>query len=64
MELDALKEKVDRSYYASLDKYNKDVERLEKQREAFYKDNPDYPVKTLFINVISPPIKVFIQKVF
>lgn len=39
------------------DAYNKMVEELKLKREQFYRDNPNFPIKTMYLNVISPPQK-------
>lgn len=43
--------------------YNDMVDRLAQQRKDFYEKNPDYPIKTMYINVIAPPKKIIIRTI-
>lgn len=43
--------------------YNDHVRELEEQRKKFYEENPDFPIKTMYMNVIAPPQKIEIREV-
>ncbi len=51
-------------YETRLKKYNEEVKALEEQREKFYKENPDFPIKTMYMNVIAPPQKIEIRELW
>jgi hypothetical protein len=48
-------------YQKRLDEYNHHVQMLEIQRKKFYEENPDFPFKSMYINVIAPPQKITIK---
>lgn len=50
-------------YKGRLQEYNRQNEELEKQRKEFYEKNPDFPIKTMYMQVIAPPQKVSIREV-
>ena len=45
-------------YETRLKEYNDHVKELEEKRKQFYEANPDFPIKTLYMNVIAPPQKI------
>lgn len=47
-----------KDYAAQMEAYNHRVALLEETRKAFYEANPDFPITTMYINVISPPQKI------
>jgi len=47
-------------YQQRLKEYNRQCEELKKLREDFYKKNPDFPIKTMYMQVIAPPQKICI----
>lgn len=49
-------------YQERLDKYNKRVRELEEKRKKFYEDNPDFPIKTMYMNVCAPPMKLTLNE--
>jgi hypothetical protein len=49
-------------YDERIEKYNKQVSELEKQRKEFYEKNPSFPIKTMFMNVIAPPQKLILKE--
>ena len=50
-------------YNERLKEYNKQVLELAEQRRKFYDDNPVFPFKTMYINVIALPQKLSIVEV-
>lgn len=48
-------------YEERLLEYNKRVYELTAQREKFYTENPDFPIKTMYMNVMAPPQKLVIR---
>jgi hypothetical protein len=50
-------------YKMSMDEYKHHVEMLEIKRKKFYEDNPDFPYKTMYMNVIAPPVKIELKMV-
>ena len=51
-------------YEQIIREYNDSVKALEEQRKVFYETNPDFPFKTMYMNVIAPPQKfVLIEEV-
>jgi hypothetical protein len=53
----------EQEYEARLKEYNRQNAELEKQKEEFYEANPDFPIKTMYMQVIAPPQKVSIREV-
>lgn len=45
-------------YNDRLKEYNKHVEELAEKRRKFYEENPQFPYKYLYMNVIAPPQKI------
>lgn len=43
------------NYDQLLADYDRHVAELEAQREVFYRENPDFPNKNMFMNVLSKP---------
>ena len=41
--------------------YNKQVLELDREREMFYADNPDFFSKVMYMDVIAPPQKLIIS---
>ena len=50
----------EKEYNRLLIDYNKQIGTLRKKRKKFYKDNPNFPYKTMYLNVIAPPQKLTI----
>lgn len=48
-------------YLIMLSKYKIDKEELELKRKNFYEDNPDFPIKEMYMQVTSPPQKIIIK---
>jgi len=61
MDYDQLK--IELNYQRRLIKYNEDARFLKDKREQFYKDNPDFPIKTMYMQVTAPPQKVSFIKI-
>lgn len=53
----------EQEYEARLKEYNRQNAELEKQRKEFYEANPDFPIKTMYMQVTAPPQKVSIREV-
>lgn len=51
------------NYDERLRDYNIEKERLAAKREEFYRDNPNFPIKSLFLNVCAPPQKITINTI-
>jgi hypothetical protein len=49
-------------YDEKLTEYNKQVTGLAEKRRKFYEENPDFPFKTMYVNVIAPPHKLIIRE--
>jgi hypothetical protein len=47
-----------KDYEARMAKYNHEAELLEIKRKEFYEANPNFPIKTMFMQVIAPPQKL------
>lgn len=58
--MENLKFQIEEDYNRRLKAYNEYVASIEKQRNEFYEKNPDFPIKTMFMNVIAPPQKISI----
>lgn len=58
--MENLKFQIEDDYNRRLKAYNEHVASIEKQRKEFYEKNPDFPIKTMFMNVIAPPQKISI----
>ena len=56
-----MKIRFDLDYARRKAAYDIYVEDLERQRKQFYKDNPDFKFKGMFMNVIAPPMKFTIN---
>ncbi len=56
-----LKLKMDLDYIERSSKYNAETELLEMQRKQFYEANPDFPIKTMYMQVCAPPQKFEIR---
>lgn len=56
--MEAWQFEMELDYQQRLRKYNQHVEELDRQRKEFYENNPDFPIKTMFMNVIAPPQKI------
>lgn len=54
---------IEISYKCRLAEYNRQVAELEKQRKDFYEKNPDFPYKTMYMQVIAPPQKISIIEI-
>jgi len=50
-------------YKLRLERYNEEVRKIEEQRKKFYEENPDFPIKTMFMTVIAPPQKIEIRTI-
>lgn len=50
-------------YAERMKEYNKQVTELEAKRKKFYEENPGFPIKTMYMNVIGPPRKFVIRTV-
>lgn len=50
-------------YEERMKEYSKRVSELTAQREKFYAENPDFPMKTMYMNVIAPPQKLIIREI-
>ncbi len=50
-------------YDRRMREYNIMVAELEEKRRKFYEENPDFPFKTLFMNVTAPPMKLIINEI-
>ena len=48
-------------YEKRLKEYNTQSAELERQRKEFYKKNPDFPIKTMYMQVTAPPQKLEVQ---
>lgn len=57
----SLKMKWDLDYARRKVEYDQYVENLRIQRERFYAENPDFPYKCMFLNVLAPPTKFTIN---
>ncbi len=44
-----------------LKEYNDYVDELAEKRRKYYEENPDAPIKTMYMNVIAPPTRLIIQ---
>lgn len=62
---DVLREMQDRKiaemeiiYKGKLQEYNRQTAELERLRKEFYEKNPDYPIKTMYMQVTAPPQKI------
>lgn len=53
--------KMEMDYIERKGKYDLEVELLRLQREHFYKNNPDFPIKTMYMQVTAPPQKISIN---
>ncbi len=62
MSLSQVKLEIETDYQKRLKVYNDYVAKLEQQRKEFYEKNPDFPIKTMFMNVIAPPLKIQIEE--
>jgi len=60
-ELKRIKLEMDFDYECRLSAYNLREQRLKEQREQFYKENPDFPYKSMFMSVTAPPCKISIE---
>jgi hypothetical protein len=49
------------NYQKRLDAYNKHVADLSKKRTEFYQKNPDFPFRSMYMNVTAPPQKFEIK---
>ena len=47
-------------YNIKMQEYNRMVLELEEQRKKFYEENPNFPLKYMYVNVIAPPQKLII----
>ena len=52
---------MDIIYKGRLQEYNRQKEELEKKRKEFYEKNPDFPIKTMYMQVCAPPQKFEIK---
>lgn len=57
----SLKLKLDLDYIERKKEYDAHVSELKTLRDKFYSDNPDFPIKTMYMNVIAPPTKISIN---
>jgi hypothetical protein len=48
----------DLDYDIRLNQYNMDTELLRIKREQFYRDNPNFPFQSMYLQVCAPPQKV------
>ena len=51
------------NYRKRLMEYNKCVDELAEKRKKFYEDNPNFPLKYMYVNVIASPKKFIINYV-
>jgi len=61
MSMEQLKMKLDLDYIERKSKYEMEKELLRIKREQFYKDNPDFWCKTMYMEVTAPPQKITIK---
>lgn len=61
MDFFELELKINTDYTERLNRYNEQVRQLEQERKKFYEDNPDFPYKTMFMQVTAPPQKLTIK---
>jgi len=52
---------LEANYARRLAEYNRQTEELALMREEFYRENPDCPFKTMYMQVTAPPQKFFIN---
>ena len=52
-----------KDYFQRLREYNQEKNKLAKQREEFYKANPDFPFDTMYIQVTPPPCCFIIREI-
>lgn len=45
-------------YQGMLKEYHRQSAELKKMRDEFYKKNPDFPIKTMYMQVTAPPQKI------
>lgn len=55
--------KLELDYIERKSKYDLETELLRLQREHFYKNNPDFPFKTMYMQVTAPPQKIIIKEI-
>jgi len=55
------KNRMDADYEIRLEKYKKDTAELTEKRKKFYEENPDFPIKTMYMQVCAPPQKISIK---
>ena len=64
MEIETLIENLDSTYNRMKEKYDRDAMELERQRKEFYEKNPDYPFKTMFMQVTAGPQRFIINEIY
>lgn len=60
-DMQSLKFRLDTEYIERKKEYDEQVESLRLKREKFYLDNPDFPFKSMYMNVVAPPIRICIN---
>lgn len=50
--------KLEMDYTERKHRYDLEAELLRLKREAFYKDNPDFWCKTMYMQVTAPPTRI------
>lgn len=61
MSWEDLKKKLDLDYDQRMLEYEMQTEMLRIKREQFYRDNPDLPFKTMYMQVCAPPQRIIIN---
>lgn len=54
---------IELKYRRRLVEYNYHVQQLEEQRKMFYEKNPDFPIKTMYMNVCAPPQRIIFKEI-
>lgn len=63
MDIELLKVQMEVSYFERKYAYDRQVEEMRIMREDFYRENPDFPIKTMFMNVCAPPMRIEFKKI-
>lgn len=63
MDINELKLKLEIDYLEAKSKYDMEAELLRIKREQFYAENPNFPIKTMYMQVTSPPKIVIIHTI-
>lgn len=64
MSIERLKMELELDYAQKKLKYDMEAELLKIKRDEFYRQNPDFPYKSMYMQVTAPPMKVTIKTIF